>query len=56
MFLLFNCDLLIILHFRSRMDTVEDDSLDIKPPQTHVKKDKSHKHKHKRSKDHKRGT
>jgi len=38
------------------MDTVEDDSLQIHPPQQiHTKKEKSHKHKHKKSKDHRKG-
>ena len=42
--------------FHSRMDTQEDDALNIQPPQsqTHTKKDKTHKHKHKK-KDHRRG-
>ncbi|KAF6027915.1 CDK11A [Bugula neritina] len=42
-------------HELLRMDTVEDDSLQIHPPQQiHTKKEKSHKHKHKKSKDHRK--
>lgn len=55
LYVLLNLYVNVLLCFRTRMDTVEDDSLQIQPPQTHVKKDKSHKHKHKRNKEHKRG-